>query len=89
MIISEKQFFFIKYFIIFIIISNIIYDDHIYLKLNQKDIIEIDNELKIDLSEKDISFIKYQTDLKPIIIIFHSLNILMRQKYLINLILMQ
>ena len=52
----------------FIIITNIVFNDYIYLyiKNKKKIFIEIDNEFKENLYENDISFSNYQTKLKPI-----------------------
>ncbi len=65
---SENIDFIIKNAFIFIIFSSVIFSDFIYIKINKrkKHTVEIDNEFKTNLYENDISFIKYQTKLKPI-----------------------
>ena len=56
-------FIFIKYVIVFIIVSNIIFNEYFLINIKQKLSIEIDNEFKENLYETDISFSNYQTRL--------------------------
>ena len=66
----------IKNVIIYLIFSNIIFNEHIYIKIDstKKNVIEIDNRFKINLFEDDASFNEYQTYLKPIAFYYPDYN---------------
>ena len=72
---------FIKYVAMFIIFSNIIFNEYFLININQKLAIEIDNEFKENLYEADISFNKYQTNLKPIAFYYPEYNNISFMKY--------
>ena len=72
---------FIKYVALFIIVSNIIFNEYFLININQKLAIEIDNEFKENLFENDISFNTYQTKLKPIAFYYPEYNNISYVKY--------
>jgi hypothetical protein len=72
---------FIKYVAMFIIFSNIIFNEYFLININQKLAIEIDNEFKENLYEADISFNNYQTNLKPIAFYYPEYNNISFMKY--------
>ena len=72
---------FIKYVAMFIIFSNIIFNEYFLININQKLAIEIDNEFKENLYEADISFNKHQTNLKPIAFYYPEYNNISFMKY--------
>ena len=74
-------FIFIKYVIVFIIVSNIIFNEYFLINIKQKLCIEIDNEFKENLYETDISFNNYQTRLKPIAFYYPEYNNISYIKY--------
>ena len=74
-------FIFIKYVIVFIIVSNIIFNEYFLINIKQKLSIEIDNEFKENLYETDISFNNYQTTLKPIAFYYPEYNNISYIKY--------
>ena len=66
MLILEIYNLYIKYALIIIFYTNAIFLDNIYININKKEFIEIDNEFKINSYEKDITFKYNSTKLKPI-----------------------
>ena len=48
---------YIKYTLIVIFYSNIIFFDYIHINISKNEYIEIDNEFKLNLYENDVSFI--------------------------------
>jgi len=72
---------FIKYVALFIIVSNIIFNEYFLININQKLALEIDNEFKENLFENDISFNNYQTKLKPIAFYYPEYNNISYIKY--------
>jgi len=73
----------LKYIFFIIIYSNIFYINHIYKKLNTKQIVEIDNELKLDPYENQTIFYK-KTNLKPIAFYYPEYNSISYYKYFNN-----
>ena len=65
----------------FIIVSNIIFNEYFLINIKQKLCIEIDNEFKENLYETDISFNNYQTRLKPIAFYYPEYNNISYIKY--------
>ena len=70
----------LKYIFLIIIYSNLFYIDHIYKKLNTKQIVEIDNELKLDPYENETIYYK-KTNLKPIAFYYPEYNSISYYKY--------
>ena len=58
----------IKYVFIIILYSIIIFIEYAYINIDKKELIEIDNEFKINYYENEISFFNQETNLKPIAI---------------------
>jgi len=81
MIISDKQNFIIKYVVIFIIYSYIIFFDYIIINLGKKELIEIDNELKLNLFENETIMIRSKVKLKPIAFYYPEYNNISYIKY--------
>ena len=73
----------LKYVFFIVIYSNIFYIDHIYKKLNTKQIVEIDNELKLDPFENETIYYK-KTNLKPIAFYYPEYNSISYNKYFNN-----
>ena len=57
--------------------------DHIYQKLNSKQIVEIDNELKLDLYENETIYYK-KINLKPVAFYYPEYNSISYYKYFNN-----
>ena len=73
----------LKYIFFTIIYSSIFYIDHMYKKLDTKQIIEIDNELKLDPYENETIYFK-KTNLKPIAFYYPEYNSISYYKYFNN-----
>jgi len=84
MLILDNCEFIIKYIIIFILYTNIIYIEHIYIKKDKRKSIEIDNEFKQNGYEEEISYIYYKTKLKPIALYYPEYNKISYSKYFKN-----
>ena len=76
--------FIIKYIIIFILYTNIIYIEHVYIKIDKRKSIEIDNEFKPDVYEEEISYIYYKSKFKPITFYYPEYNNISYYKYFEN-----
>ena len=74
MLISEKIDILIKYVFVFVIFSSFNSDKYRYILFKDKISLELDNELKENLYESDVSFIKYQTKIKPIAFYYPEYN---------------
>ena len=74
MLIIEKSDLLIKYVFTFVIFSSFISDKYRYILLKEKIGIELDNKLEDNLYESDVSFIKYQTKIKPIAFYYPEYN---------------
>ena len=83
MILSNECLQGLKYVFFTIIYSSIFYIDHIYKKLDTKQIIEIDNELKLDPYENETIYFK-KTNLKPIAFYYPEYNSISYYKYFNN-----
>ena len=81
MLFFEKCTIYIKYALIVILYSNIIFLDYIYINISKKEYIEIDNELKLNLYENDISFINKKTKIKTIAVYYPEYNNISYMKY--------
>ena len=69
------------YYIILFIYSGFIFNKYINIDIVKKNIIEIDNKFKIDVYEKDSTFINYTTRLKPIAFYYPEYNNISYLKY--------
>lgn len=76
--------FIIKYIIIFILYTNIIYIEHVYIKTDKRKSIEIDNEFNPNVYEEEISYIYYKTTFKPIAFYYPEYNNISYYKYFKN-----
>ena len=81
MLFFEKCTIYIKYALIVIFYSNIIFLDYIHINISKKEYIEIDNELKLNLYENDISFINKKTKIKTIAVYYPEYNNISYMKY--------
>ena len=81
MIFSKNNNFIIKYTIIIISVSYIVFIGYIQINIKQNDIIEIDNEFKENIYENDISFSNYNTKFKPIAFYYPEYNNISYLKY--------
>ena len=81
MIFCERCTIYIKYALIVIFYSNIIFLDYIHINISKKEYIEIDNELKLNLYENDISFINKKTKIKTIAVYYPEYNNISYMKY--------
>ena len=77
----DKYEFIIKYIIIFILYTNIIYIEYEYIKIDNRKSIEINNEFKPDIYEEDISYIYYKSKFKPIAFYHPEYNNISYYKY--------
>ena len=84
MLILDKYKFIINYIIIFILFTNIIYIEHVYIKTDKRKSIEIDNEFKPDVYEEEISYIYYKSKFKPIAFYYPEYNNISYYKYFKN-----
>jgi len=66
--------FIIKYIMIFILYTNIIYIEYVYIKTDKTISIEIDSEFKLNVYEEEISYIYYKAKLKPIAFYYPEYN---------------
>ena len=80
----DKYEFIIKYIIIFILYTNIIYIEYEYIKIDKRKSIEIDNELKPNVYEEEISYIYYKSKFKPIAFYHPEYNNISYYKYFKN-----
>ena len=71
----------IKYVCFLITHSYLFFIDYIYIRITNKQIIDIDNEFKENLFEKDMKFSHYQTKLKPIAFYYPEYNNISYFKY--------
>ena len=74
MLISDKLDFLIKYVAIFILFSYIIFFDFFFIKIEKKELIEIDNEMKANLFENETTFIISKLKIKPIAFYYPEYN---------------
>ena len=81
MLFSEKCTTYIKYALIVILYSNIIFLDYIHINISKKEYIEIDNEFKLNLYENDVSFIDKKTKIKTIAVYYPEYNNISYMKY--------
>ena len=79
--IYNRGIFFIKYIFKFSLVLYIIFKNSIDIILNPKEIIEIDNELRLNLNENDISFNEYKTRIKPIAFYYPEYNNIFSFRY--------
>ena len=92
MLILEIYNLYIKYALIIIFYTNAIFLDNIYININKKEFIEIDNEFKINSNEKDITFKYNSTKLNLLLYIIQNIiknliiNISIKQEDIVNLI---
>ena len=81
MLILDNYIFILKYIIIFILHTNIIYIEHVYIKTDKRKSIEIDNKYKPNVYEEEISYIYYKTKFKPIAFYYPEYNNISYYKY--------
>ena len=74
MLFSDKQNFLIKYVAVFILYSYILFYDYIFIKIEKKELIEIDNEMKANLFENETTFIISKLKIKPIAFYYPEYN---------------
>ena len=72
---------YIKYTLIVIFYSNIIFFDYIHINISKNEYIEIDNEFKLNLYENDVSFINKKTKIKTIAVYYPEYNNISYMKY--------
>ena len=77
----NNYYFIIKYVFIFTIDFYIFFLNYIYIDIDNKKIIEIDNEFKENFYQEEIKFDKYQTKLKPIALYYPEFNNISYSKY--------
>ena len=70
----------IKYFILIIIYSNIVFHNHIYINIDQNQVVEIDNDFKLAPYENETIYQK-KSKLKPIAIYYPEYNNISYFKY--------
>ena len=76
--------FILKYVFVFSLFSNLIFKQKICPSIKKKNLIEIDNKLKLNLYENDVSFNQYQTKIKPIAFYYPEYNNISYSKFFNN-----
>ena len=79
--IYNRGIFFIKYIFKISLVLYIIFKNSIDIILNPKEIIEIDNELRLNLYENDISFNEYKTQITPLAFYYPEYNNISYSKF--------
>ena len=85
MIIYEKLTFIVKYVFIFFLYSYILFFDYIYINIEKKDLIEIDNEINLSFYEKETNFENSHTKIKAIALYYPEYNNISILKYFNNI----
>ena len=70
----------IKYFVLIIIYSNLVFINHIYINIDQNQVVEIDNDFKLDPYENETIYQK-KSKLKPVAIYYPEYNNISYFKY--------
>ena len=76
--------YFYKYVCFVFICSYIFFNDYMYVNIDLKECIDIDNEFNASLYEKEMTFKKYNTNFKPIAFYHPEYNNISFFKYFNN-----
>ena len=71
----------IKYIFLIIFYPNVIFFDFIFISIEKKELIEIDNELKLNPYENENIIIKFQANFKAIALYYPEYNKISNFKY--------